>query len=93
MEFIVGLPDIVKNYVDLLTAMLRNSEVEVNNVLETDMRPGDIRLWSKGEVEESPEEIETPVPVAFGPVLAFMETSYEEARTEYFQMLEAHVGE
>ena len=25
MEFIVGLPDIAKNYVDLLTAMLRNS--------------------------------------------------------------------
>ena len=57
MEFIVGLPDIAKNYVDLLTAMLRNSEVEVNNVLETDMRPGNIRLWSKGEVEESPEEL------------------------------------
>jgi len=93
MEFIVGLPDIARNYVDLLTAMLRNSDVEVNNVLETDMRPGDIRLWSEGEVEESPEEIETPVPVAFGPVLAFMETSYEDARTEYFQMLEAHVGE
>jgi len=72
MEFIVGLPDIAKNYVDLLTAMLRNSDVEVNNVLETDMRPGDIRLWSRGEVKESPEEIETPVPVAFGPVLAFL---------------------
>jgi len=93
MEFIVGLPDIAKNYVDLLTAMLRNSDVEVNNILETDMRPGDICLWSKGEVKESPKEIETPMPVAFGPVLAFMETSYEEARTEYFQMLEAHVGE
>ena len=44
MEFIVSLPDIAKNYVDLLTAMLRNSEVEVNNVLETDMTPGDVRL-------------------------------------------------
>jgi len=93
MEFIVGLPDIAKNYVDLLTAMLRNSDVEVNNVLETDMRPGDIRLWSKGKVEEAPEEIETPVPVASGPVLAFMKTSYKEATTEHFQMLEAHVGE
>ena len=27
------------------------------------------------------------------PVLAFMETSYEDARTEYFDMLEAHLGE
>ena len=60
MEFIVGLPDIAKNFVDLLTSMLRASDDVVGNVLETDMRPGDIRLWSKGEVEESPEESETP---------------------------------
>ena len=65
-----GLPDIAKNFVDLLTSMLRASDDVVGNVLETEMRPGDIRLWSKGEVEESPEESETPMPVAFGPVLA-----------------------
>ena len=53
-EFIVGLPDIARNYVDLLTATLRDSDVEVNNVLETDMRPGADCLWSKGEVENSP---------------------------------------
>ena len=88
MEFIVGLPDIAKNFVDLLTSMLRAPNM-VSNVLETDMRPGDIRLWSKGKVEDSPEELETPMPVAFGPVLAFMETSYEDARAEYFDMLEA----
>jgi len=39
-----------------------------------DMRPGEIIQWSTGEVEESPDEKETPVPVAFGPVLAFMGT-------------------
>jgi len=33
------------------------------------------------------------MPVAFGPVLAFMETSYDEARAEYFNMLKDHVGE
>jgi len=47
----------------------------VSNVLETDMKTGDIRLCSKSEVEESPEESETPMTVAFGPVLAFIETS------------------
>ena len=57
------------------------------------MLPGDVKLWSNGEVEESPEEMETPMPVAFGPVLAFMETSYDEARAEYFNMLKDHVGE
>ena len=30
--------------------------------------------------------------VAFGPVLAFMETTYDEARAEYFNMLKDHVG-
>jgi len=61
--------------------------------LDTDMRPGEIIQWSTGEVEESPEEEETPVPVAFGPVLAFMETGYDEARTEYFSSLKDHVGD
>eukprot|EP01042_Synura_sphagnicola_P036856 gene36856-biopygen31021 len=65
--------------------LFKSSESEggLNNVLETDMRPGDIRLWSQGEVEESAEEEGTPMPVAFGPVLAFMETTYEDARKEY----------
>eukprot|EP01037_Dinobryon_pediforme_P048642 gene48642-biopygen16541 len=75
--------------------MLQSSESEgtLHNVLETDMRPGDIRLWSQGEVEESAEEEGTPMPVAFGPVLAFMETTYEDARKEYLGMLQDHVGE
>ena len=64
-----------------------------STALETDMLPGDVKLWSNGEVEESPEEMETPMPVAFGPVLAFMETSYDEARAEYFNMLKDHVEE
>ena len=88
----MGLPDIAKNFVDLLISMLRAPDDVVSNVLETDMRPGDIRLWSKGEVEESPEESDTPMPVAFGQVLAFMETSSKDESTEYFDMLEAHIG-
>jgi len=31
------------------------------------------------------------VPVAFGPMSAFMETGYDEARTEYFPSLKDHV--
>ena len=72
--------------------MLRVTTNEVSSVeLESEMRPGDIMQWSTGEVEESPEEEDTPIPVAFGPVLAFMETSYEEARVEYFSLLKGHV--
>jgi len=89
MELIMGLPDIA-NFVDFLTSMLRAPDDTVN-VLETDMRPGDIRLWSKGEVENSQQELETPMPVASGPVIAFMETSCKDARTEYFDMLERRI--
>jgi len=84
MDFIVGLPDIVRNYVETLTNMLQGA---VYNIMEvTDMREGEIKLWSRGEVEESPEEESTPpVPVAFGPVLSFMK--------EFFGLLDSHVGE
>eukprot|EP01042_Synura_sphagnicola_P036367 gene36367-biopygen3555 len=61
--------------------------------LETDMRPGDVKMRSNGEVEESPEEMETPVPVSFGPVSAFRESSYEEAKIEYYELLKGRVGE
>jgi len=87
MDFIVGLPDIASNYVDLLVSVLKN-ENDVNEV--TDMREGEVRIC---EVEVWPEELDTPDPVAFGPVLAFMETNYEESRKEYFDSLEKHVGE
>ena len=33
------------------------------------------------------------MPVAFDPVLAHMETGYDEARVEYFTSLEGHVGD
>ena len=49
MDYIFGLPYIAGNYVELLTSMLQSSEsdCEVHNVLETDMRPGDIRYGVK----------------------------------------------
>ena len=43
MDFILGLPDITRNFVDLLTSMLRVTTNEVSSVeLESEMRPGDI---------------------------------------------------
>ena len=60
--------------------MLQAEATSVGSMLETDMCQGDIKLWSNGEIEESPEELGNPMPVAFGPVLAFMETSYDQAR-------------
>ena len=35
--------------------------------------------------------METPLPCAFEPVWQFMEVPYDEAKAEYFKLLESHV--
>ena len=47
--------------------------------------------WSK-PIQNCPEEDETPDPLAFGPdVLHYMETSVEDARKEYLDLIETQV--
>ena len=47
LDFILGLPDIVRNYITLFFLMLKQSQQEsVAHVVETDMLPGETRLWS-----------------------------------------------
>ena len=94
LDFILGLPDIVRNFITLFFLMLKQYQMEMlGAVSETAMLPGETRLWSDEVDQEAPEEAECPMPVAFGPVLNFMETSYEVARDEYFQMLDEHIGD
>ena len=54
-------------------------------------------LWSTGyttgENTEATEMLETPEPSHFGPVLQFIEIPYEEAKVEYFGILESHVDQ
>ena len=54
MDLIVGLPDIAKNYVDLLTSMLQSGG-DVLSGLETDMREGDIRFGAMEKLK-SPQK-------------------------------------
>jgi hypothetical protein len=61
-------------------------------VHRVDKKPGEVRGWSKGVEEECPEEKHFKVPVAFEPILDFMETKYEDARAAYMGMLPEHVG-
>jgi len=90
IDFILGLPEIVKHYLDMFVVMLREAENDVN-ALGSDI-DWDAPMWYKGDVEEAPEDIETPEPCSFRGVLAFMEVPYEEALAEYHGMLEDHVG-
>ena len=95
LDFILGLPDIVKNFITLFFLMLKQNQLELvaGTVLESTLEPGQVIQWSDQVEQEAPEESECPIPVAHQPVLTFMETSYEEALQSYMGMLKDHVGE
>ena len=92
VDFILGLPDIVSSFLDLLISMLRKQRECVMNVNNSE-EVYEVPLWSDGVVEEAPEDMDTPMPCAFESVLRFMEVPYEEARAEYFELLKTHIGE
>ena len=108
MDFILGLPDIIRNFMVIFVKMLRDtartlSQVDVSMTLSkgdqteapmsTDMRENKVKDWSNGQNTKAPEEFETPEPSHFDLVLQFMETSYEEAKAEYFDILDSQIGE
>ena len=100
MDFILGLPDILIHFLELFISMLKIAREEMvlgmatskELIKDTDMEQNEEREWATGEVEESEEELMTPVPVQFGGVLNYMETSYEESVLEYMKSLDDHVG-
>ena len=91
LDFILGLPDIIRYFLDLFISMLRNGQQNLYNVNES--CDEELMRWSEGISEDAPEDLETPLPCVFAPVLNFMEVSYEEARAEYFERLKVMVGE
>ena len=108
MNFILGLPDILRNFLDIFVKILRDTErtlsqVDVSMALTeadqteapttTDMRENEVRDWSTGQNTEAPKELETPEPSHFDPNLQFIEIPYEETKAEYFDMLDGHIGE
>ena len=50
-------------------------------------------LWSNKENTETPEEKETLESSHFDPFLQFIRNPYEEAKAEYYEILDVHVGE
>ena len=53
MDLILGLPDIIKNYITQFFLMLKKKQNELNACSEfiTDMALGEVREWSTGVVE------------------------------------------
>ena len=87
-KIIVGLPDIVKKIGSLYKDMLDGAMVSELNMVQDLMEP-----WTSTDPNnEAIEEINFPVPCAFTDALHYMEMSEEEARSEYFNLIESHVS-
>ena len=69
IDFIVGLLDKIRGYMELLTLMLCSQREDVASSAEN---VSEVRLWTDGVVEEAPEDMETSLPCVFGPVLSFI---------------------
>ena len=94
IDFILGLPDILRFYLDLFVEKLKSArEQMLAGIFDTTpMLEGEERVYSEGDIEEAPEDAECPMPVHFGPVLSFMEMPYEESKAEYIASLDGHIG-
>ena len=99
-ELIIGLPDILTTYYAFFMSMMERarketglSAVQAEGKTLQDHPAGTLLDPWTSLLETGPEEEGTPDPLAFGPdILHFMECTPEEARTEYFEMLDAHVS-
>ena len=87
LDFILGLPDVLRNFLPLFAQMLYDAQNSVTQVtMESEdtvvgedpelLKPFEKILWSNGETIEAPEDAETPMPSHFDPVLQFMEIPY-----------------
>jgi hypothetical protein len=98
LDFILGLPDIVRNFITLFFLMLKQYQLDLcavstqETVLESSMKPGEVMHWSEQLDQEAEEESQCPMPTASAPMLAFLETSHEEAMKIYKDSLDAHIG-
>ena len=105
LDFILGLPDVLRNFLPMFVQMLNEAQktlhptpMDIAEIIqeegeELQMRPYETKMWSRGASTEAPEERETYVPSHFDPVLQFMEIPYDDAKREYLEMLDKHIGE
>ena len=106
MDFILGLPDVLRNFLPMFVQMLNEARrtlhpipIDIAEIMEevrgdddSVMKPYEKKMWSSGASNESQEERDTYVPSHFDPVLQFMEIPYDDAKREYFEMLDKHIA-
>ena len=86
-QIIIGLPTIVHKLSNLFQGMLEDA---VSNLCTLDEFSAERAF--KGMCEESPEELETPLPCAFETFLHFTNISQTEAVQNYESLFAEHVA-
>ena len=87
-QVIIGLPTIIYKLSYLFQAMLEDAVNELCTLQEGE----DVVRAFKGVVEESPEELETPLPCAFDTFMHFTSIDKEEALRNFEALLVEHVA-
>ena len=98
LEAIVGLPDILKSYLELFITMLQRAKDELNKESDSIVytlveKYSDLVCpWSKPYDGECEEEAQSYVPCSFTGPLCYLSYSHEEAVQKYLAELESHVA-
>ena len=98
LDAIIGLPDILDNFLGFLVDMLEANRDDkkcdkVKAVFSLEERYQDlIRPWTIEQDPESPEEAESYVPCDFTGPLYYLTKPHEEVIVEYLAMFEEHVA-
>jgi hypothetical protein len=98
-DIIIGLPAIISSFanffgkmVDTAVAQHADSGESLANIESSlDLKDGLRPPWNGPTLLEAPEDLDTPLPVAFGDALHFMEMSHAEAVKEFEDLIPSHV--
>jgi len=94
---VVGLPAIVMHFSSLFMDMLRTAITECSgepSYTLSQISSDELREpWSRPPDLDAPEDAATDHPCMFTDVLNFLEVTPEQARLDYFELMDTHVSE
>ena len=90
-DFIIGLPSILSQWLDLYVAMILEGRLLTDPPFELSQMAELVDPWESAP-EMAPEDEEIPIPCSFRSVLHFMEMTPGEALQEYYSLFETHVA-
>lgn len=96
-NMVVGLPSIISRYGKFFIRMLESAMDEYegppSHALSA-VEDAPLKYpWSVPLDLDAPEDLNTPLPCSFTDALHFMEMSYDDAKKEYFSLIDEHVSQ